>query len=199
MAVPAVRRRTTPPTSGSRRNSRRSRCCDRARQRSSRPARSASSTTSSTGLTSRRHPGPCRQLGVGPAARAGGLPQYHRRAPSPCLSASSTDHPSAPERRISAWSILVGHTTCSDPLWRAAKALADEHRRRDELPHVAGAGSTPTGFIAEFGQRPMIHLDEIGVLGPNVAMTHCVHVDDHETRRDGRSARSASPTARPPR
>ena len=31
------------------------------------------------------------------------------------------DHPSAPDRRISAWSTVVGHTTCSDPLWRVAQ------------------------------------------------------------------------------
>ena len=38
----------------------------------------------------------------------------------------------------------------------------------------------PDGFIAEFGQRPMIHLAEIGVLDGNVAMTHCVRIDDAE-------------------
>ena len=38
----------------------------------------------------------------------------------------------------------------------------------------------PDGFIAEFGQRPMIHLGELGVLGADTAMTHCVHVDDSE-------------------
>jgi cytosine/adenosine deaminase-related metal-dependent hydrolase len=38
----------------------------------------------------------------------------------------------------------------------------------------------PDGFIEEFGQRPMVHLDELGILAPDVAMTHCVQVDDHE-------------------
>ena len=33
----------------------------------------------------------------------------------------------------------------------------------------------PDGFIAEFGQRPMIHLGELGVLGADTSMTHCVH------------------------
>jgi cytosine/adenosine deaminase-related metal-dependent hydrolase len=38
----------------------------------------------------------------------------------------------------------------------------------------------PEGFIAEFGQRPMVHLAELGVLAPDVVMTHCVQVDDRE-------------------
>ncbi|MGI9644608.1 MAG: amidohydrolase family protein, partial [Ilumatobacteraceae bacterium] len=31
-----------------------------------------------------------------------------------------------------------------------------------------------------FGHRPMVHLAELGVLGSDVAMTHCVQVDDQE-------------------
>jgi cytosine/adenosine deaminase-related metal-dependent hydrolase len=81
--------------------------------------------------------------------------------------------------RISAWSILVGHTTCSDPLWRAAKQLADEHGVGLSF-HMSPAQLDPDGFIAEFGQRPMVHLAEIGVLDANVAMTHVVRIDDHE-------------------
>lgn len=81
--------------------------------------------------------------------------------------------------RISAWSILVGHTTSSDPLWKAAKALADEHDVGLSF-HMSPAKVDPDTFIAEFGQRPMHHLAEIGVLDSNVALTHCVHVDDQE-------------------
>ena len=81
--------------------------------------------------------------------------------------------------RLGAWSIVVGHTTCSDPLWRAAKELADEHGTGMSF-HMSPARLDPDGFIAAFGQRPMVHLDELGVLDTNVAMTHCVHVDDHE-------------------
>ena len=81
--------------------------------------------------------------------------------------------------RLGAWSIIVGHTTCSDPLWKAAKQLADENRTGMSF-HMSPAKIDPEGFIAAFGQRPMVHLDELGVLDTNVAMTHCVHVDDHE-------------------
>lgn len=81
--------------------------------------------------------------------------------------------------RISAWSILVGHTTCSDPLWKAAKALSEEHGVGMSF-HMSPAMLDPEGFIAEFGQRPMVHLAELGVLDPTVAMTHVVRIDDQE-------------------
>ena len=80
---------------------------------------------------------------------------------------------------ISAWSILVGHTTCSDPLWKAAKALADEHEVGLGF-HMSPAATDPDGFVAEFGQRPMVHLAEMGVLDKNCAITHCVQIDDCE-------------------
>ena len=88
------------------------------------------------------------------------------------------DHP-AGAKLVSTWSTLVGHTTCSDPLWQAAKALADD-RGVGMSFHMSPARLDPDGFIAEFGQRPMIHLDQLGVLDDNVAMTHCVHVDGEE-------------------
>jgi cytosine/adenosine deaminase-related metal-dependent hydrolase len=90
-----------------------------------------------------------------------------------------TDLRSVADGRIGAWSIVVGHTTCSDPLWKAARELATEHDVGMSF-HMSPAQLDPDGFIAEFGQRPMIHLDQIGVLAPDVAMTHCVHVDDEE-------------------
>ncbi|MFP5487544.1 MAG: amidohydrolase family protein, partial [Acidimicrobiia bacterium] len=46
--------------------------------------------------------------------------------------------------------------------------------------HMSPAMLDPDGFVAEFGQRPMVHLAELGVLGPDVVMTHCVQVDDRE-------------------
>ena len=88
-------------------------------------------------------------------------------------------YPSSGGELIGAWSILVGHTTCSDPLWKAAKALADEHGTGLGF-HMSPANSDPDGFIAEFGQRPMVHLAELGILDSKCAITHCVRVDDRE-------------------
>ncbi len=88
-------------------------------------------------------------------------------------------YPAGPDDRVGAWSILVGHTTCSDPLWLAARQLATD-RGTGLSFHMSPAMLDPDGFIAEFGQRPMVHLAELGVLGPDVVMTHCVQVDDRE-------------------
>ncbi len=89
------------------------------------------------------------------------------------------DFKSVANDRIGAWSIVVGHTTCSDPLWSAARQLATDEGVGMSF-HMSPAKIDPDGFIAEFGQRPMIHLRQLGVLGPDVAITHCVHVDDAE-------------------
>ncbi len=88
-------------------------------------------------------------------------------------------YPAGPDDRVGAWSTVVGHTTCSDPLWRAARELATD-RGVGMSFHMSPAMLDPDGFIEEFGQRPMVHLDEIGILAPDVAMTHCVQVDDRE-------------------
>ena len=88
-------------------------------------------------------------------------------------------HGSVPDARVGTWSTLVGHTTASDPLWKAARELADEHGTGMSF-HMSPAKMDPEGFIAEFGQRPMIHLAELGILRDDVAITHCVQIDDQE-------------------
>ena len=80
---------------------------------------------------------------------------------------------------LGAWSTLVGHTTCSDPLWKAARDLATEHETGMSF-HMSPAKLDPDFFVSEFGHRPMVHLDELGVLDDDVVMTHCVQVDDKE-------------------
>ncbi len=88
-------------------------------------------------------------------------------------------YPAGADDRVGAWSTVVGHTTCSDPLWRAARELATD-RGVGMSFHMSPAMLDPDGFIEEFGQRPMVHLDELGILASDVAMTHCVQVDDRE-------------------
>ncbi len=84
-----------------------------------------------------------------------------------------------PHELLSAWSIVVGHTTCSDPLWKAAKTFSDEYDVGMSF-HMSPAEMDPEGFIAEFGQRPIVHLADIGVLDSKCALTHCVRVSDEE-------------------
>ncbi len=86
---------------------------------------------------------------------------------------------SVADGRLGASTILVGHTTASDPLWKAARELATEQGTGMSF-HMSPAKLDPEGFVAEFGQRPMVHLAEIGVLADDVAITHCVQIDDQE-------------------
>jgi 5-methylthioadenosine/S-adenosylhomocysteine deaminase len=97
------------------------------------------------------------------------------------LDATLRAHRSVDGGRIQAWSMIVGHTTCSDTLWRAAKEAADEYDTGLNF-HMSPAAMDPEGFLAQFGQRPIEHLAELGVLGPNVVLVHCVHVDDNEVK-----------------
>lgn len=91
------------------------------------------------------------------------------------------EHRRVADGRIQAWSMIVGHTTCSDTLWRAAKEAADRYETGLNF-HMSPAAMDPEGFLAQFGQRPIEHLAELGVLGPNVVLAHCVHVDDNEIK-----------------
>lgn len=81
--------------------------------------------------------------------------------------------------RVQAWPIVVGHTCCSDELWQAAKTLSQRYGTGMSF-HMSPASLDPEGFLAKFGERPMVHLDRLGVLGDNVILTHAVHVDEEE-------------------
>ena len=88
-------------------------------------------------------------------------------------------HGSVAGGRIAGHVVLVGHNTASDPLWRAARELASEAGVGFSF-HMSPAQMDPDSFLAEFGQRPIVHLAELGVLDTDVAITHCVHLDDGE-------------------
>ena len=93
--------------------------------------------------------------------------------------------------RVQAWPIIIGHTCCSDDLWRAAKQMSLDHGTGFSF-HMSPAAMDPEGFLASFGQRPMVHLEEIGALGSNVILTHAVYVDDDEVAILARTGTSVS-------
>src|SRR6266498_3393722 len=119
------------------------------------------------------------------------------RPPEPAKYQQSTDdaianlehvletYRSAADDRIRGWSMLIGHTTCTDELWKGAKELA--HRYATGLNfHMAPAAMDPAGYLEEFGERPVTHLDGLGVLDERTMLVHCVHVDDDEVAILGR-------------
>ena len=95
------------------------------------------------------------------------------------LEAEIARYPQTDGARLAAWPLLVGHSTNSDDVWRAAKALADEHGLGVSA-HMSPYGSDAEWFLEHTGRRPLEHLAELGVLGENVALTHLVHVDRNE-------------------
>jgi 5-methylthioadenosine/S-adenosylhomocysteine deaminase len=111
-------------------------------------------------------------------------PEVYRQTTDEAIANLETtlhDHRHVAGGRIQAWSMIVGHTTCSDTLWRAAKDAADRYDTGLNF-HMSPASLDPDGFLAQYGQRPIEHLAELGVLGPNTVLVHCVHVDDNEVK-----------------
>jgi 5-methylthioadenosine/S-adenosylhomocysteine deaminase len=80
---------------------------------------------------------------------------------------------------LAACPVLVGHSTNSDDVWRAAKALADQHGLTLSA-HMSPRTGDPDWYLANYGRRPLEHLADIGVLGPNVALTHLAQIDRSE-------------------
>lgn len=81
--------------------------------------------------------------------------------------------------RISAWPSLVGHMTGTDELWKAAAALAREHGAGVSA-HMSPVDADPEWYIANTGRRPVAHLAELGVLGPDICLTHAIYLDLEE-------------------
>ncbi len=87
--------------------------------------------------------------------------------------------PAGSGARIAAWPILIGHSTNTDEVWRAAKALADANNLGVSA-HLSPYPADPAWYLDNLGRRPVAHLAEIGVLGDNLCLTHLVHIDDRE-------------------
>lgn len=88
-------------------------------------------------------------------------------------------YPGAGDALIAAWPILIGHMTCSDTLWRAAKGLAD-CRGAGVAAHMSPVQADPDWYLARHGLRPIEHLARLGALGPNCVLTHAVHLSERE-------------------
>jgi cytosine/adenosine deaminase-related metal-dependent hydrolase len=81
--------------------------------------------------------------------------------------------------RLAAWPLLVGHSTNSDEVWLAAKALADDHDLRVSA-HMSPRAGDPAWFLARYNRRPLEHLADIGALGERVMLTHLADIDHSE-------------------
>jgi 5-methylthioadenosine/S-adenosylhomocysteine deaminase len=74
--------------------------------------------------------------------------------------------------RLRAWTMPFSHSTCSPDLLVAAKQVADDHETMMTLHHSGGRGSA--------SQTPTEKLHELGVLGPNVLLSHAMGLEDSD-------------------
>lgn len=81
--------------------------------------------------------------------------------------------------RVEGWVTLVGHNLASDALLAGAADLA---RKLDTgmTMHISPTSSDPDEYLARTGRRPLLHLHELGVLGPHLLLAHAVWLDDAE-------------------
>ena len=80
---------------------------------------------------------------------------------------------------VEGWVTLVGHDLMSDALVSGASELARSRGVGFTFhmsPHTRDAAS----YVERTGRRPLLHLDDLGVLGPHVLVAHGVHLDDDE-------------------
>lgn len=122
------------------------------------------------------------RVGIWVEGRAFGDPAEQPRRSAEAIALLEDEvrrHPAAEDRRVSAWPILVGHSTNPDEVWQAAKRIADE-RGLAVSAHMSARQSDPDWFLDATGRRPVEHLAALGVLGPNLCLTHMVHVDESE-------------------
>ncbi|MFC0452297.1 amidohydrolase family protein [Rhodococcus jostii] len=112
------------------------------------------------------------------------------------LEKTLADHRNAAGGRIQAWAMVLGHTTCSDELWTAAADAAKRWETGINF-HMSHGPGDAAGFAEQYGERPLEHLDRLGVLGPNCVVAHAVHVTDAEIDLLARSGTSVAhaPTA----
>ncbi len=83
---------------------------------------------------------------------------------------------------VSSWVSLVGHDLMSDELAVAASELSKGHDAKLTF-HISPTTSDVESYLARTGKRPLVHLDELGVLGPHTVLAHAVHLDDDEAQR----------------
>jgi 5-methylthioadenosine/S-adenosylhomocysteine deaminase len=86
-------------------------------------------------------------------------------------------HP--PGGRIEGWVTLVGHGLASDELLAGAAELARSAGTRMTM-HLSPSSADPEHYLRTAGRRPVLHLDDLGVLGPHLLLAHAVWLDGAE-------------------
>jgi len=82
--------------------------------------------------------------------------------------------------RIRTWASIYGlFPYCSDELFAGLRAVGDRYGVGMAF-HMASSIEEARAVEARVGTWPITHLDKLGVLGPNLLLTHCTAVTDRE-------------------
>ena len=87
---------------------------------------------------------------------------------------------SSADGRIRAWASVYGlFPYCSDELFAGLRAVAERHGVGRAF-HMASSIEEARAVEARVGVWPITHLDRLGVLGPDLLLTHCTAITDRE-------------------
>jgi cytosine/adenosine deaminase-related metal-dependent hydrolase len=74
---------------------------------------------------------------------------------------------------------LFGSGRITDRLYGEAISLAEEFSV-PMIMHQSWGTEEVTGSLKTYGKRPIEHLADLGILGPNLTLVHMIHLDDRE-------------------
>ncbi len=100
------------------------------------------------------------------------LPVYDTSAALERLEASITELDGRLSGRVRAWAMPFSLDFCSPQLLIGAKRIADRYGTAMTLHHSGGAGARVPA--------PTERLAELGILGPNVVLSHCMNLTELE-------------------
>ena len=89
--------------------------------------------------------------------------------------------------RLRAWAMPFDAAFCSDDLLRAAKELADHYGTGVTL-HQSNRPGTVRMYLDNYGKRPVEYLEDLGVLGPNMLLSHVLGIDGQEMEAIARTS-----------
>ena len=88
--------------------------------------------------------------------------------------------------RVRAWAMPFSSDYATPELLRSAKGLADQYQTGLTL-HQTNSQASIEYHLQKYGKRPVQHLEDIGVLGPNVLLAHVVGLDEAEVEAIART------------
>ena len=88
--------------------------------------------------------------------------------------------------RVRAWAMPFSSDYATPELLRSAKGLADQYQTGLTV-HQTNSQASIEYHLQKYGKRPVQHLEDIGVLGPNVLLAHVVGLDEAEVEAIART------------